>query len=80
MFVEILISDRDRWGHGGHSRVSDYSVWLRSETGEAKLRRFSTGGNMEDGYHGSAAPGDALKYAQHVCKTIGQGKPQVRCV
>lgn len=61
-------------GHGGRREVTDYEIFLNN----ARLRGFSTHGNMSEGYWGASAEREATKYAQAVATTLGLQVIRVR--
>lgn len=69
MSAAVFIVERhwDRKGHGGHSRETDYDIYLN----RIRLRGFSTHGDMQEGYWGNRAQPMADEYAANVASAIG---------
>lgn len=65
--VEVTAREWERQGHGGTSKETDYAILLNGH----RLRGYSTHGNMQEGYWGSAAKTEAEKYAAGVRAALG---------
>ncbi len=52
--------------HLGSKKQTNYEIFLN----DVRLRGFSTGGNMTEGYWGNRAHDEARKYAEAVASTL----------